>query len=113
MNSQSFLGGLDFHVVGVNTTSYPTGSGGGTTTAGDSVLKDAQIVLIQSITIRTTATGVVTIKDHAGNTLFDITPSGQVTTIDFGVHGLKVNSGYCITTAATAPSLVVIYKRIV
>lgn len=112
MNSQSFLGGLDFHVVGVNTTAYPTGAGGSTTTAGSSVLKDAQIVLIQSITIRTNATGVVTIKDHAGNTLFDITPSGQVTTIDFGVHGLKISSGYCITTAATAPSLVVIYKKI-
>ena len=112
MNSQSFLGGLDFHVVGVNTTSYPTGSGGATTTAGDSVLKDAKIVLIQSITIRGTGTGVVTIKDHAGSTLFDITPSGQVTAIDFGVHGLKVNSGYCITTAATAPAVLVIYKRI-
>lgn len=112
MNSQSFLGGLDYHVVGVNTTSYPLGSGGATTTANDSVLKNAQIVLIQSITIRTSATGTVTIKDHAGNTLFDITPTGQVVTLDFGVHGLKLTSGYCITTGASSPSLVVIYKKI-
>jgi hypothetical protein len=112
MNTQSFLGGLDFHPVGVNTTSYPLGAGGATGTAGSSALKDAQLVLIQSITIRTNATGVVTIKDHAGNTLFDITPSGQVTTIDFGVHGLKINSGYCITTASTAPSVLVVYKKI-
>lgn len=104
--------------AGSSVDTYPSdGVGGGTATAGSSILADAKQVCILAVIFRTSANvAVVNIYRHDGTVMIQNLSVGTVATgsrtIDFGPIGLLINGGFYITQAANAPAVTVVYKKI-
>lgn len=89
---------------------YPSGGAGGTTsTAGSSDLVAAKSVLIKRIVLTAvTASTVLTVANHAGTTLFTISPVATIQPYVIEL-GIVIPSGWRAVWSGTGSTAMILY----
>ena len=109
----TYTGAAYTNVSSSDTTVYPSGEIGATTTdAGSSFTVGAKRVIIFAIVVRAyTASMTFTLETHSGTEIAAFAPTAAGT-ISFGPIGMEINNGWRITQGATKNNLMVVWKEI-